>query len=79
MFDNVVGEQANFTNGMSQICANSEWKEYVRCLLMVDAIHEIIELKSVLRAAIIVELIAGICPLDDIESIGKGASRYIRK
>jgi hypothetical protein len=23
-FNNVVGEQANFTNGMSQICANSE-------------------------------------------------------
>ena len=43
---------------------------------MVDAIHEIIELKSVLRAAIIVELIAGICPLDVIESIRKGASRY---
>ena len=74
-----MGEQANFTNGMSQICANSEWKEYVRCLLMVDAIHEIIELKSVLRAAIIVELIAGICPLDVIESIRKGAPRYVRK
>ena len=44
-----------------------------------DAIHEIIELKSVLRAAIIVELIAGICPLDGIESIRKGASRSIRK
>ena len=41
--------------------------------------HEIIELKSVLRAAIIVELIAGIYPVDVIESIRKGAPRYTYK